>query len=122
MMTIQTTIIKNTSIALIDSPSICISDVGSALDFLMTVQYQTGCHAIIINKEAVAEDFFNLSTKLAGEILQKLVTYRFRLAIVGDYSHYTSKALKDFIYESNQGKTAYFVETQKDALALLAKA
>ncbi len=38
-----------------------------------------------------------------GEILQKFVTYKAKLAIAGDFSVYTSKSLKDFIYESNNG-------------------
>ncbi len=60
------------------------------------------------NKEAVVKDFFVLSTCLAGEILQKFINYGVRFAIYGDFSEYTSKPLRDFMYESNKGKDIYF--------------
>lgn len=65
--------------------------------------------------------FFVLSTGLAGEILQKYVNYGGRMAIYGDYSRYTSKPLKDFMYESNKGRDFFFVSTKDEAIAALAK-
>lgn len=38
-----------------------------------------------------------------------------------DYSRYTSKPLKDFIYESSKGKDIFFVETLEQALDFLTK-
>lgn len=99
---------NNIEIAVINSNEYLIKDVQSALDFIMTVKYETGCKNIVINKEAVVEKFFVLSTCLAGEILQKFINYGVRFAIYGDFSKYTSKPLKDFIYESNRGKDIYF--------------
>ncbi|HUM43632.1 MAG TPA: DUF4180 domain-containing protein, partial [Fervidobacterium sp.] len=64
---------------------------------MMTALYDTGCERIVINKEAICEEFFDLSTRLAGEILQKFVNYNIKIAIVGDFSKYTSKSLRDFI-------------------------
>lgn len=106
----QTEIIRknNTEIAVIHSSELLITDISSALDLIMTVQYETGCTNIVINKEAITNDFFILSTCLAGEILQKFINYGIRLAIYGDFSGYTSKPLKDFMYESNRGKDIYF--------------
>lgn len=99
---------KNKEIAVIDSNELLITDIQSALDLIMTIKYQTGCTDIAINKEAIIENFFILSTRLAGEILQKFVNYGIRFAIYGDFSKYTSKPLKDFMYESNKGKNIYF--------------
>ena len=59
---------------------------------------------------------FHLSTKLAGEILQKFINYHVKIAIVGDFSAYTSKSLKDFIYESNNGKDIFFLPDEKKAI------
>jgi hypothetical protein len=106
-------------IVVVNSDTYCISDVQSALDFMMSVNYETGSHSIIINKEAIIEDFFVLSTRLAGEILQKFITYQFKLAIIGDFSGYTSKPLKDFIYESNNGKDIFFVSSEEEAIKKL---
>ncbi len=94
-----------------------ITDAQSALDFIATVRYETNCEKIIIDKSGLSEDFFRLGTGLAGEVLQKFVNYRMRLAVVGDFSKYTSKPLKDFIYESNKGRDFFFVGTMDEALA-----
>ncbi len=110
---------KIKDIAIVKSNEIVIKDVESAIDFMMSVKYETNCHKIALNKEAVVEDFFILSTGLAGEILQKFINYQMKFAIFGDYSLYTSKPLKDFIYESNKGNDIFFVENEEDAIEML---
>lgn len=96
-----------------------ITDAQSALDLIATVSYETKCSRMIVEKYAISEDFFVLSSGVAGEILQKFVNYQMKLAVVGDYSKYTSKPLKDFIYESNKGKDVFFVATLDEAKAKL---
>jgi hypothetical protein len=56
---------------------------------------------------------------MAGEILQKFTNYRMRLAIVGDFSIFSSKSLQDFIYESNKGKQINFSDSVGNALKAL---
>lgn len=109
----KTEVIKknNTEIAVVSSEELLITDVQSALDLVMTVKYETGCTNIAINKGAIVDDFFVLSTCLAGEILQKFINYSVRFAIYGDFSRYTSKPLLDFMYESNKGRDIYFQPT-----------
>jgi hypothetical protein len=87
----------------------------SALDLMATVRYQTDCERIALPKAAVAEAFFRLGTGLAGEVLQKFVNYGVKLAIFGDFSRYTGKPLRDFIWESNRGRHVFFVATARDA-------
>lgn len=96
-----------------------IKDGQSALDMAMTLNYETGCSMLVIAKSYFAEEFFVLSTGVAGEVLQKFANYRIQVAIVGDYSGYTSKPLKDFIYESNKGSTVFFVNTVEEAVEKL---
>jgi hypothetical protein len=103
-------------IAIINSSEILITDVQSALDFIATVNYETGCNRVILNKSAISEDFFNLKTRLAGDVLQKFINYHTKIAIVGDFSVYSSKSLKDFIYESNKGKDIFFLLSEKDSI------
>lgn len=98
-----------------------IVDSQSALDLLMSAKYELGTKDIAIAKELVAGEFFVLSTGLAGEILQKYVNYGGRIAIYGDYSCYTSKPLRDFIYESNKGHDVFFTATEEEALEKLAR-
>ena len=115
-----TTIKENdVGIAVVSSNEILITDVQSALDFMATVRYDTGCDHVILNKSAICEDFFELSTRLAGEILQKFINYHMKIAIIGDFSIYTSKSLKDFIYESNKGKDIFFMPNENQAVEKL---
>jgi len=109
-------------IALVIADEIVIKDTQSTLDLIATVQYETDCDKLIVYKSCVADDFFVLSTGIAGEILQKFINYRKKIAIVGDYSKYTSKPLKDFIYESNKGNSIYFVSSIEEALLKLESA
>ena len=111
----------NIKIAAVESSEILITDVSSALDFIATVSYETGCDAVILNKEAVSEAFFDLKTGIAGGIIQKFVNYRMKLAVIGDFSAYNSKSLRDFIYECNNGKDLFFLDGERDAVEKLTK-
>ena len=108
-------------IAIVSSDEIIIKDTQTAIDFIMSVKYETNCSKITINKGAIIEDFFILSKGIAGEILQKFINYQIKFAIIGDYSKYTSKPLNDFIYESNKGKNIFFVENEDEAIKTLSK-
>ena len=107
--------------AVVNSNEIVITDAQSALDVLMSAKYDIGTKNIVVDKKLITEDFFILSKGLAGEILQKYVNYGGRIAIYGGYSHYTSKPLKDFIYESNKGKDVFFVTTRDEAVEMLTR-
>lgn len=107
--------------AVVNSNEIVITDAQSALDVLMSAKYDIGTKNIVVDKKLITEDFFILSKGLAGEILQKYVNYGGRIAIYGDYSHYTSTPLKDFIYESNKGKDVFFVTTRDEAVEMLTR-
>ncbi|GAA0283247.1 DUF4180 domain-containing protein [Faecalicatena contorta] len=119
----KTEVIKKnkTEVAVVTSEELLITDIQSALDLIITVKYETGCTNIVVNKEAIINDFFVLSTCLAGEILQKFINYGVRFAIYGDFTKYTSKPLKDFIYESNNGRDFYFQPTVRLAVNKLSE-
>jgi hypothetical protein len=110
--------IRNQNIAIVDKDD-KITNAQDILDIMATSQYQSNCIGMILYKESLDESFFDLKTGLAGEILQKFSNYQFKLAIVGDFSHYTSKSLKDFIYECNKGNLVYFKNDLDSALSVL---
>ena len=62
-----------------------------------------------------------IGSGLAGEILQKYVNYGGRIAIYGDFSQYTGKPLKDFIYESNKGHDVFFASTEEEAIQMITR-
>lgn len=107
--------IADLQIAEITTTDLTIGNAQLFLEIIMNLPVDR----IVIRKENLDESFFDLRTGLAGEILQKVVNYRMRLAIVGDYSTYTSKSLKDFIYESNKSSAVVFVSTIDEALERL---
>ncbi|MFD0620997.1 DUF4180 domain-containing protein [Paenibacillus sp. GCM10027629] len=109
----------NSKVAIVENDGLLIQDVQDALDLMATVRYQEECDKIILHKSNITESFFDLSTKLAGEILQKYMNYQLKIAVVGDYSGYTSKSLRDFIYECNQGSHVFFLAEEQSALEAL---
>lgn len=118
-MQVTTTSANNITVALISSDDILITDVQSALDLMATINYEYHSNHIVLDKSAISEEFFDLSTRLAGDILQKFTNYQVKLAIVGDFSGYRSKSLRDFIYESNKGSHVFFLPDQQQAIAKL---
>lgn len=104
-------------IAEITGENVFIQNQDDALNLMMNCLYG-GADKLILHQTNIIPDFFNLRTKLAGDILQKFSTYQVRLAIVGDFSIYNSKSLHDFIRESNRTKHINFVNTREEALEL----
>lgn len=119
-MNIEITNHNGVFIAELIADGIVIKDVQDALDVMANATY-SGAEKVIIHANNITPDFFDLKTKLAGEILQKFSNYRVPLAIVGDFSKYTSKSLRDFIYESNNGRSVSFVSSSEEAKEKLSK-
>jgi hypothetical protein len=71
---------------------------------------------IVIPAERLGDDFFQLKTRIAGEILQKMVTYHLIVAILGEIARHLSEnsALRDFVYECNRGSQIWFVRDRED--------
>lgn len=119
-MNIEIHQINNTTIAEITAKEIVIKNASDGLDLLGNMYYQ-GFDKIIIYEINISNDFFDLKNGIAGEILQKFSNYRVKLAIVGDFSGYSSKSLNDFMLESNKFGHINFVGTLSDAIEKLSK-
>jgi hypothetical protein len=120
-MKVQLIEMNGIKMASLNSSEILIQEEGSALDLFASIYYEYGTDRIAMEKSSINEQFFDLRTGLAGAVVQKLVNYRFKLAVYGDCSHYESRALRDFIYECNQGKDIIFTETLEEATEKLSK-
>lgn len=121
-MTTKAVLNGGVSVAVVNSDTVLIDSVESALDFMFSVKHETGCDRIAVNKAAICEGFFILSSGVAGEILQKFINYHMKFAVIGDYSRYTSKPLKAFLYESNNGKDIFFTKSESEAVERLSRA
>ena len=107
-------------IAEIVSDQLMIKDIADGIDLVGNVYYQ-GFDKIIVYEKNITPEFFDLSTKIAGEILQKFSNYRIRLVIVGSFEDYQGKSLRDFISESNKLSHINFVNSKVEAIKALSK-
>ncbi|MBE2223487.1 MAG: DUF4180 domain-containing protein, partial [Anaerolineae bacterium] len=69
---------NNHKIAEIISDYVEIRTEQDALDWMATARYD-GAESIIIYEHNLPAEFFDLKTKLAGDILQKTVMYRMKI-------------------------------------------
>jgi hypothetical protein len=109
--------INGGNVVVVTDDNLIITEVQQFLQMMMNLPSDR----VILHEKNLHPHFFELRTGLAGEILQKVVNYACRLGIVGDFSKYSSKALRDFIYESNKGNVAVFVTSVDEALTRLSK-
>lgn len=92
-----------------------ISGADDILDLIAEVSLNES-NKLVIHRDSLHPDFFDLKTKMAGEILQKFSNYRMKLAIVGDFSSVKSRSLNDFIRESNRMGIVTFVDSLESAV------
>lgn len=118
-MEIKTHNINNAKIAEVISDDMVINSVQDGLDLLGNIYYQD-FDKIIIYEKNICPEFFDLKNKMAGDILQKFSNYRVKLAIIGDFTRYESKSVRDFIFESNKTNHIIFIESLEKALEKLA--
>lgn len=87
-----------------------IAEERDVLDLIGNASYQ-GAQWVVIPAERLDERFFQLRTRVAGEIVQKFVNYRTGLVVLGDISRHTaaSSALRDFVRECNRGRQTWFL-------------
>jgi ABC-type branched-subunit amino acid transport system substrate-binding protein len=119
-MNIAYTEIDGHKIAEVISDDALIHHAQDALELLANCGYN-GATGVIVQETNLSTDFFDLRTGIAGEILQKFSTYQMRMAIVGEYSKFSSKSLKDFIYESNKVGRINFVTSVEEGRQALTK-
>jgi len=98
-----------------------ISSSADLLDIFATVSYEEQCDnvGLIIDSLSLPDDFFDLKSGVAGEMLQKFSNYGVKLAIIGDYANIDSNSLKAFIRECNRGRLIFFVQNEEEALERL---
>jgi hypothetical protein len=107
---------KTNNIAKIESDSVSLHDVQSAIDLIADVLYGHRIDRIILNEGHFTKEFYDLNTGLLGGIIQKFSNYAVKVAIVGDFDLYMSNSFADFIYETNKGKTLFFVSNIDEAI------
>lgn len=99
------------SIFVVQSDEILIANGSDVLSLIYSREEDN----LILRQQNIAPGFFDLATGIAGDVAQKLVNYRRRVAVVGDFSPIASKSLRDFIYESNKRGNIFFTSSVEEA-------
>jgi hypothetical protein len=110
MMSDTLTTIQNVQVLVCAPDGEKLKSEQEALDLIGEAMGQ-GAEVILVPVERLEDDFFQLKTRLAGQIIQKFVNYRQHLVILGDISRHVaqSSTLKDFVYEANRGTQIWFL-------------
>lgn len=87
-----------------------------ATDLVGNASFGGATHALL-SADQLAPEFFDLSTGLAGAIMQKFATYRLVLVVSGFDASSASDSLRALMVESNRGSVAWFVADREEALA-----
>ncbi|KAF5039976.1 hypothetical protein DSECCO2_538310 [anaerobic digester metagenome] len=117
-MNISIKSIHDRSVALVESEQIEFSTVQDMLDVMAGCAWD-GADTLVISEHQLNPSFFDLKSGLAGEMLQKFSNYRMKLGVLGDFSKYESKSLRDFIRESNRSGHIAFAVNIEEALQML---
>lgn len=82
------------------------------------ISFASSCDAelLVIPRNRLPNEFFELRSGLAGELLQKFVTYGLHVAIVGDVSNEIagSRSFASLVLESNRGDCCWFVKNHEE--------
>ncbi len=95
---------------------------ADAVDILSKT-FENHATVMVIPVQCLDDEFFQLRTRIAGELLQKFVQYQRCVAIVGDISRHLaeSSALRAFVNESNRGKDVWFLASFDELARRLAQ-
>lgn len=86
---------------------------------VITACIESGSHALLIDRDALPPEFFDLSTGVAGALVQRLTQYEIRMAgVVPDVSIH-SRPFQDFAREANRGRWFRFFPDREQAVAWL---
>lgn len=75
-----------------------------ALD-LIAACFENDTNRVMLHAPALAEDFFNLRTGLAGSVLQKFGNYQIKVALVLPDQQKVKGRFREFITEANRGNS-----------------
>jgi len=80
---------------------------------------EAGTDRLLFPGGSLAEDFFDLSTGLAGELGLKLSTYRIKAAVVVDLNAVPSRRFREWAGECNRGREIHFCLSEENAVEWL---
>lgn len=97
-----------------------LSTENDALD-LVALCGEHNTNLMMIHYDALSEDFFNLKTKVAGNMLQKLVNYHIKAVTVIPREIIQKGRLREMALETNKGNHFRMYENKEEAEKWLIK-
>ena len=102
-----------------DPKIVVASDSGISIDSFGDISNALGAclgtQGLILTEKDLAPEFFDLHTGLAGELFQKFINYKVRVAIVlPDVNAYGNR-FSELAYEHASHNLIRFVQTDEDA-------
>lgn len=91
-----------------------LSTENDALD-LIALCGEHNTNLLMIHYDALSEDFFNLKTKAAGNMIQKFVNYQIKAVAVIPGEIIQKGRLKEMALETNKGNHFRMYETKEEA-------
>lgn len=114
-MEIKIHLTPSTKIAEVISSEILVNSVDEGFQIMIDLYYQD-FDKIIMQEHHFTTEFFDLKTKIFGDLLQKFSNYKVKLVLIGEFSKYESMSFQDFIKESNQQKRVLFLNNLEKAI------
>ncbi|WP_053228126.1 DUF4180 domain-containing protein [Spirochaeta cellobiosiphila] len=93
-------------------------EINDTSDFL-DIMANAGSSNLLIHRNQLAKEFYDLNSGMAGELLQKVSNYGVRLGIIGDHTDFDAGSMHDFIYESNRNGQIVFASQPEEAMNLM---
>lgn len=126
----ETKMVRLDELARLDESGVMAVEGAPGQSFLHTIDdsrriieacYEHNVGAALLYAENMPEGFFDLSSRQAGEILQKLRNYRIRLAIVcsRDSPIVFSSRFGEMVSEEQKGRDFGIFDTRESALEWL---
>jgi hypothetical protein len=104
-------------VRIFECPTECpkLARAADALELIARAS-ELGAALIVIPVDRVRADFFDLRTGIAGDFIQKFVTYGSRVVILGDISERVeqSHSLAAWILESNRGNHLWLLKDREE--------
>ena len=82
---------------------------------LIAATWENDTGLLMINGEVLSEDFFNLSTGVAGAMLQKLVNYHVKTAAVIPDELVNNVRFREMALETNKGNHFRILDNREEA-------
>ncbi|MDF2926173.1 MAG: hypothetical protein K0R57_5087 [Paenibacillaceae bacterium] len=89
-----------------------------ALDLIGTCM-GNDVNLLLLHDEVLSDDFFQLRTGLAGNMVQKFINYRIKLAVVAGDTQRMKGKFKEFLAETNKGGSFRIFNSRDEAVEWL---